>query len=121
MVLIVLNGAVVNQVRLKRWALAKQLRAHARDWTVLPNAGREAGAGQGEASVRWRMRETEGSWWLSYRPVIKVELVTPCRSGASPAVAVAPAVEVEVREPVGERREATAAVPGDHELPGYEA
>lgn len=31
-------------------------------------------------TLRWRMRDTEGSWWLSYRPVIKVELVTPATS-----------------------------------------
>ena len=35
---------------------------------------------QSGPSLRWRLRETEGSYWLSYRPIIKVELVTPAIS-----------------------------------------
>ncbi|KAM0790162.1 hypothetical protein ACM66B_005481 [Microbotryomycetes sp. NB124-2] len=105
---ILINGIGVNAVRMRRWTLAKALRNRTRDWSPLPittstnlalldNAGLNAGhhfLGQSDqnaladrvrnkdvATLRWRMRETEGSWWLSYRPVIKCELVTPASSG----------------------------------------
>lgn len=139
---------------MKRWSLAKQLRALSRDWTILPTttsstdravlgnlfdhppdaqaaaaaSEREALARRSEPSLRWRMRETEGTWWLGYRPVVRVELITPGRITVRPSVVVASAVEVEVRETVGGgheggvgRAEAVAGRPGDHELPGYEA
>ena len=119
-------------MQLKRWALSRQLRAFSRDWTLLPTATstdrgvlanlfdapaqsvaeREAGARRTEPSLRWRLRETEGSWWLGYRPVVKVELITPGIAAVEPAVALP--VEVEVREPEHE-------LPAEHELPGYEA
>ncbi|KAK4046699.1 hypothetical protein OIV83_005902 [Microbotryomycetes sp. JL201] len=103
---ILLNGIGVNAMR--RWALARALRNRTRDWSPLPittstnlalldNAGLNAGhhfLGQTDpttlaervrnkdvATLRWRMRATEGSWWLSYRPVIKCELVSPGSSG----------------------------------------
>ncbi|KAL8280156.1 hypothetical protein RQP46_007486 [Phenoliferia psychrophenolica] len=34
--IILINGAMVNAVRMKRWALAKELRTLARDWSPLP-------------------------------------------------------------------------------------
>ncbi|KAM0746712.1 hypothetical protein T439DRAFT_350363 [Meredithblackwellia eburnea MCA 4105] len=109
LVLLILgNGAMVNAVRMKRWALAKQLRTLARDWSPLPittstnqalinnymgeedtaaHLGDEEEAAIAERvrvkdqpTLRWSMRRTEGSWWLSYRPVLKIELVTPTGS-----------------------------------------
>ncbi|KAK4048168.1 hypothetical protein OIO90_005932 [Microbotryomycetes sp. JL221] len=105
---ILMNGIGVNAVRMRRWSLAKALRNRSRDWSPLPittstnlalldNAGLNAGhhflgetdpavvadrvRAKDVATLRWRMRMTEGSWWLSYRPVIKVELVSPASSG----------------------------------------
>ncbi|ORY76874.1 hypothetical protein BCR35DRAFT_305623 [Leucosporidium creatinivorum] len=107
-VVILINGIGFNAVRMRRWALARDLRARSRDWSPLPittstnaalldNAGLNAGQhffgqpdqealaarvrGKDQPTLRWRMRGTEGSWWLSYRPVIKCELVTPSSSG----------------------------------------
>ncbi|KAK4700235.1 hypothetical protein P7C70_g6015, partial [Phenoliferia sp. Uapishka_3] len=106
LVLIILgNGAMVNAVRMKRWALAKQLRTMARDWSPLPitsstNQGllnnflgevdeealAERMRGKDQPTLRWSLRGLEGSWWLSYRPVMKVELVTPTGSVYGPTV-----------------------------------
>ncbi|KDE05289.1 hypothetical protein MVLG_04321 [Microbotryum lychnidis-dioicae p1A1 Lamole] len=101
-VIIVLNGIGVNAVRMRRWALARALRLRSRDWSPLPtttstnaqllNNAQLQGLGEeredaqmttdrtrgkDQPTLRWRMMETEGSWWLSYRPIIKCELVMP--------------------------------------------
>ncbi|SCV73917.1 BQ2448_6347 [Microbotryum intermedium] len=116
-VIIVLNGIGVNAVRMRRWALARALRLRSRDWSPLPtttstnaqllnNAQLQALGeeredaqitmermrGKDQPTLRWRMRETEasrcgGSWWLSYRPIIKCELVMPSVTHARHLVA----------------------------------
>ncbi|GAA6037414.1 hypothetical protein JCM8097_008558 [Rhodosporidiobolus ruineniae] len=104
---ILLTGTGVNAVRMRRYTLSRLLRQRQRDWSPLPttlsttnrqlmanwlDGTVEAHNGAGEvasavpkdvASLRWRLRETEGSYWLSYRPIILVELVTPA-SAANP-------------------------------------
>ncbi|GAA6019224.1 hypothetical protein JCM10207_005043 [Rhodosporidiobolus poonsookiae] len=102
---ILLNGTAVNAVRMRRFALSRLLRQKQRDWSPLPttlsttnaqlmrnyldgDVAAHNGAGtstesmmpKDRASLRWRMRETEGSYWLSYRPRIAVELITPASS-----------------------------------------
>ncbi|GAA5900450.1 hypothetical protein JCM5296_001550 [Sporobolomyces johnsonii] len=93
---ILLTGLGINAVRMRRWTLSEELRKRTRDWSPLPitsstNAGLMRNYLDGDAAapnvasqapkdrpvLRWRLRETEGSWWLSYRPIIRCELVTP--------------------------------------------
>ncbi|GAA5985385.1 hypothetical protein JCM11641_006383 [Rhodosporidiobolus odoratus] len=99
--IILLNGTGVNAVRMRRYTLSRSLRQKQRDWSPLPTTLSTTNAqlmrnyldgdvadhnGTGDvpslmskdrASLRWRLRETEGSYWLSYRPIVRVELVTP--------------------------------------------
>ncbi|BGP26240.1 hypothetical protein Rt10032_c10g4275 [Rhodotorula toruloides] len=93
---ILLNGLAINAVRMRRYTLSTQLRARTRDWSPLPitsstNAGLMRNYLDGEAErgrtesmapkegpvLRWRLRETEGGYWLAYRPIIRCELVIP--------------------------------------------
>ncbi|GAA6064372.1 hypothetical protein JCM10212_004105 [Sporobolomyces blumeae] len=98
---ILLTALAINGVRMRRWALSEQLRKRTRDWSPLPitsstNAQLMRNYLDGDADertgttdfvppaarkdspvLRWRLRETEGSYWLSYRPIIRCELITP--------------------------------------------
>ncbi|BGP33839.1 hypothetical protein JCM10296v2_005645 [Rhodotorula toruloides] len=94
--IILLNGLAINAVRMRRYTLSTLLRARTRDWSPLPitsstNAGLMRNYLDGEAErgrtesmapkegpvLRWRLRETEGGYWLAYRPIIRCELVIP--------------------------------------------
>lgn len=126
---IILSALAINGVRMRRWALAEQLRKRTRDWSPLPItsstnaqlmrnyldgdadertgidgqpmigvATANAGAGTLSQSttrrkdspvLRWRLRETEGSYWISYRPIIRCELITPA-TYINPFAPVAP-------------------------------
>ncbi|GAA5825349.1 hypothetical protein JCM11251_006946 [Rhodosporidiobolus azoricus] len=113
---ILLIGTGVNAVRMRRFALSRLLRQKQRDWSPLPTTLSTTNAqlmrnyldgdvrdhnGTGDvasaapkdrASLRWRLRETEGTPWLSFRPIIHVELVTPA-SAANP-LAYLPVVDL---------------------------
>ncbi|BGP18207.1 hypothetical protein JCM10213_007835 [Rhodosporidiobolus nylandii] len=117
---ILLNGTGVNGVRMRRYTLSRALRAKQRDWSPLPttlsttnrqlmrnyldgDVAAHNGTGdiasampKDRASLRWRLRETEGSYWLSYRPLIRVELVTP--ASATNPLAYLPVVDLENNE-----------------------
>ncbi|GAA5847960.1 hypothetical protein JCM9279_003511 [Rhodotorula babjevae] len=113
---ILLNGLAINAVRMRRYTLARALKTRTRDWSPLAltstNAGLMRNYLDGDAEprtgmdsvpvkdgpvMRWRMRETEGGFWLGYRPIVRVELVTPS-SFASPA-AYLPVVDPELGAP----------------------
>ncbi|GAA5872731.1 hypothetical protein JCM8547_006328 [Rhodosporidiobolus lusitaniae] len=122
---ILLNGTGVNAVRMRRYRLSLALRQRQRDWSPLATSMTSTNAqlmrnyldgdvvahnGPGEvesvarkdqASLRWRLRGTEGSYWLSYRPSVHVELVTP--ASALNTLSYLPVVEpVEVESvPLG--------------------
>ncbi|KWU41821.1 hypothetical protein RHOSPDRAFT_13342, partial [Rhodotorula sp. JG-1b] len=94
---ILVNGLAINGVRMRRYNLARALKARTRDWSPLPitsstNSGLMRNYLDGDASdrdrtesmppkegpvMRWRLRETEGGYWLGYRPLIRCELVVP--------------------------------------------
>ncbi|GAA5977633.1 hypothetical protein JCM10908_005043 [Rhodotorula pacifica] len=94
---ILVNGLAINGVRMRRYTLAKALKARTRDWSPLPitsstNSGLMRNYLDGDASdrdrtesmppkegpvMRWRLRETEGGYWLAYRPIVRCELVVP--------------------------------------------
>ncbi|KAK4330068.1 hypothetical protein RTBOTA2_005408 [Rhodotorula toruloides] len=126
--IILLNGLAINAVRMRRYTLSTLLRARTRDWSPLPitsstNAGLMRNYLDGEAErgrtesmmpkegpvLRWRLRETEGGYWLAYRPIIRCELVIPS-SYSYHALAAAAA------EPEG----AEGAEVGGAEPPRYE-
>ncbi|GAA5886623.1 hypothetical protein JCM6882_005836 [Rhodosporidiobolus microsporus] len=120
---ILLNGTGVNAVRMRRYALSRQLRQKQRDWSPLPTtlsttnaqlmrnyldgdvrdhngAGDVASAmPKDRASLRWRLRETEGTHWLSFRPQIHVELVTP--ASATNPLAYLPVVDLSSGDGAG--------------------
>ncbi|GAA6056839.1 hypothetical protein JCM3770_003595 [Rhodotorula araucariae] len=124
---ILLNGLGVNAVRMRRYTLARALRARTRDWSPLAltsstNAQLMRNYLDGDADrgrtdsmapkdgpvMRWRMRETEGSFWLGYRPIVRVELVTPSSFSAyalaylsviDPELGAPPEVVVATDEP----------------------
>lgn len=94
---ILVNGLAVNGVRMRRYALATALKARSRDWSPLPitsstNSGLMRNYLDGDADdrdrtesmqpkegpvLRWRLRETEGGFWLGYRPIVRCEMVVP--------------------------------------------
>ncbi|GAA5999282.1 uncharacterized protein JCM10292_001727 [Rhodotorula paludigena] len=115
---ILVAGLALNGVRMRRYALARALKLRTRDWSPLPltsstNAGLMRNYLDGDAErgrtesmapkegpvLRWRMRQTEGSYWLSYRPVIRVELVTPSSFHHRSALAYLPVVDAELGAP----------------------
>ncbi|GAA5960649.1 hypothetical protein JCM3765_005889 [Sporobolomyces pararoseus] len=94
--IIILSALAINGVRMRRWALAEQLRKRTRDWSPLPitsstNTQLMRNYLDGEVEpreiaqqsykdspvLRWRLREIEGGYWLAYRPIIRCELITP--------------------------------------------
>ncbi|KPV71689.1 uncharacterized protein RHOBADRAFT_47646 [Rhodotorula graminis WP1] len=113
---ILLNGLAINAVRMRRYTLARALKTRTRDWSPLAltstNAGLMRNYLDGDAEpregmdsvpvkdgpvMRWRMRETEGGFWLGYRPIVRVELVTP--SSFSNPAAYLPVVDPELGAP----------------------
>ncbi|GAA5903133.1 hypothetical protein JCM8208_000460 [Rhodotorula glutinis] len=113
---ILLNGLAINAVRMRRYTLARALKTRTRDWSPLAltstNAGLMRNYLDGDAEptlgmdsvpvkdgpvMRWRMRETEGGFWLGYRPIVRVELVTP--SSFTNTAAYLPVVDPELGAP----------------------
>ncbi|GAA5914022.1 uncharacterized protein JCM6883_007123 [Sporobolomyces salmoneus] len=134
---IILSALAINGVRMRRWALAEQLRKRTRDWSPLPitsstNTQLMRNYLDGEADprevaqqvykespvLRWRLREVEGGYWLAYRPVIRCELITPA-TRSNPQMLIDP-VEIPdtTEESVSGERQGEGVV---GELPpGYE-
>ncbi|CEQ40104.1 SPOSA6832_01695 [Sporobolomyces salmonicolor] len=123
---ILLIGLGINAVRMRRWTLSEELRKRTRDWSPLPmlsstNAGLMRNYLDGDATapnvasqapkdrpvLRWRLRETEGSWWLAYRPIIRCELVTPASEYNPLAYLPVVADDLELEE--ADETDATAA------------
>ncbi|GAA5940502.1 uncharacterized protein JCM15063_002354 [Sporobolomyces koalae] len=91
---IILSALAINGVRMRRWALAEELRKRTRDWSPLPITSstntqlmrnyldgdadpREVERPKDSPVLRWRLREVEGGYWIAYRPIIRCELITP--------------------------------------------
>lgn len=133
--IIILSALAINGVRMRRWALAEQLRKRTRDWSPLPitsstNSQLMRNYLDGEADpretarqsykespvLRWRLREIEGGYWLAYRPIIRCELITPA-TRANPQMMLNP--DEALSE--GEESGGTEAAGSSGDLPpGYE-
>ncbi|GAA5881014.1 hypothetical protein JCM16303_004636 [Sporobolomyces ruberrimus] len=143
---IILSALAINGVRMRRWALAEQLRKRTRDWSPLPitsstNAqlmrnyldgdadpreinGVTTGNGNGSGTVRykespvlrWRLREIEGGYWIAYRPIIRCELITPA-TRSNPHMIVNPQDQPDSIE-VGDESLSAVTPGGDEEAAG---